>query len=166
MPPLRISKSYEVCKGVWLTLEDSYQILPIVAIPVAISRRERLLSGMTHAKTPLTASKRYLLSPPILGAPVLTKPLLLYIVSQELSLGDLCAQENSEGKERALHYLSHTLVKAALNYSPIEKICLALMFVVQKLRHYMQSHIVYVISKADPIKYILSRPVLHGRLTK
>ena len=40
------------------------------------------------------------------------------------------------------------------------------MFVVQKLRHYMQAHTVRVISKADPIKYILSRPILSGRLAK
>jgi len=58
------------------------------------------------------------------------------------------------------------LVGAELNYSQIEKICLALMLAVQKLRHYMQGHTVYIISKADPIKYILSRPVLHGRLAK
>jgi len=30
----------------------------------------------------------------------------------------------------------------------------------------MQAHTVRVISKADPIKYILSRPVLSGRLAK
>jgi len=78
----------------------------------------------------------------------------------------LCVQENSEGKERALSYLSRTLVEVELNYSPIEKMCLALMFVVQKLRHYMQAHIMYVISKVDPTKYIMSKPVLHGRLAK
>ena len=30
----------------------------------------------------------------------------------------------------------------------------------------MQAHTVYIISKADLIKYILSRPVLYGRLAK
>ena len=30
----------------------------------------------------------------------------------------------------------------------------------------MQAHTVYVISKADSIKYIMSRPVLDGRLAK
>ena len=30
----------------------------------------------------------------------------------------------------------------------------------------MQAHTVRVISKADPVKYILSRPVLSGRLAK
>ena len=35
--------------------------------------------------------------------------------------GCLCAQENKEGKERALYYLSRTLVRAEFHYSPIEK---------------------------------------------
>jgi len=74
--------------------------------------------------------KRYLSSPPVLGAPIPGKALLLYIVAQECSLGALCAQENFEGKEKALYYLSHTLVEAELSYSPIEKMWLALMFAV------------------------------------
>jgi len=100
------------------------------------------------------------------GAPIPGKPLTIYITAQEKSLEALCTQENEESKERALYYLSRTLVGAKLNYSPIENMCLALMFAIQKLRHYIQALIVRVISKADPIKYILSRSILSGRLTK
>ena len=71
---------------------------------------------------------------------------------QEQSLGALCVQKNEEGKEVALYYLSRTLVGAKLKYSPMEKICLSLVFAVQKLRHYMQAYIEQVVSKADPIK--------------
>ncbi|CAM8906321.1 unnamed protein product [Rhodiola kirilowii] len=110
--------------------------------------------------------KKYLSTAPVLGAPIPGKPLILYVAAQEKSLGAMCAQEIDERKERPLYYLSRTLVGAELNYSPIEKICLALVFAVQKLRHYMQAHTVHVVSKADPIKYILSRPVLSGRLAK
>ncbi|CAM8911187.1 unnamed protein product [Rhodiola kirilowii] len=110
--------------------------------------------------------KKYLSTAPVLGAPTPGKPLILYVVAQEKSFGAMCAQETDERKERPLYYLSRTLVGAELNYSPIEKICLALVFAVQKLRHYMQAHTVHVVSKADPIKYILSKPVLSGRLAK
>ncbi|CAM8896658.1 unnamed protein product [Rhodiola kirilowii] len=110
--------------------------------------------------------KKYLSTTPVLGAPTPGKPLILYVAAQEKSLGAMCAQETGERKERPLYYLSRTLVGAELNYSPIEKICLALVFAVQKLRHYIQAHTVHVVSKADPIKYILSRPVLSGRLAK
>ncbi|CAM9000520.1 unnamed protein product [Rhodiola kirilowii] len=110
--------------------------------------------------------KKYLSTAPVLGAPTPGKPLILYVATQEKSLGEMCAQETDERKERPLYYLSRTLVGAELNYSPIEKMCLALVFAVQKLRHYMQAHTVHVVSKADPIKYILSRPVLSGQLAK
>ncbi|KAM1164798.1 hypothetical protein ACFX2G_024746 [Malus domestica] len=43
--------------------------------------------------------KKYLSSPPVLGAPVPGKPLLLYIAAQESSVGALLAQENESQKE-------------------------------------------------------------------
>ena len=78
----------------------------------------------------------------------------------------MLAQENDEEKENALYYLSRTLNGAELNYSPIEKICLALMFAVKKLRHYLQAHTVHLISRADPLKYLMSKAVLSERLAK
>jgi len=110
--------------------------------------------------------KRYISNPPVLEAPILGKPLTLHIVSQEKSLGALCVQKNEKGKETALYYLSRILVSAGLKYSPIEKIFLSLIFSIQKLRHYMQAYTIQVISKANPIKYILSSPILNGRLAK
>ncbi|KAM1027360.1 hypothetical protein ACFX2A_041136 [Malus domestica] len=43
--------------------------------------------------------KKYLSSPPVLGAPVPGKPLILYIAAQERSVGALLAQENESQKE-------------------------------------------------------------------
>ena len=117
-------------------------------------------------RTTFKKIKEYLFHPPVLGAPTPGKPFRLYIAAQEQSLGTLCVQENGEGKEVALYYLSCTLVGAELKYSPIKKMCLSLIFAVQKLKHYMQAYTVQVISKADPIKYILSTPILNGRLGK
>ena len=53
--------------------------------------------------------KKYLANPPVLGAPITGKPLILYIVAQQRSLGALLAQENEEKREMALYYLSRTL---------------------------------------------------------
>ena len=70
------------------------------------------------------------------------------------------------GKERALYYLSRTLNGAELNYSPIENMCLTLFFAIDKLEHYMQAYTVHLIEKADLIKYVLSRPVVSGRIAR
>ncbi|KAA0056789.1 uncharacterized protein E5676_scaffold701G00340 [Cucumis melo var. makuwa] len=71
--------------------------------------------------------KKNLLNPPVFGAPIPDKPLILYIVAQEKSLGAMLVQEKEKGKER-LHDSSS--------------------------------------SKGSPIKYVLSRPIISGRLAK
>ena len=44
-----------------------------------------------HFEWDEACSKRYLLNPPVLGAPIPGKPLVLYIVAHEKSLGALMA---------------------------------------------------------------------------
>ncbi|XP_074296849.1 uncharacterized protein LOC141627503 [Silene latifolia] len=143
---------------------DQTKIKVINEMPEPKTLKE--LRGLQGRLAYIRSIKKYLASAPVLGAPIPRRPLVLYIAAQERSLGAMCAQEIEDRKERSLYYLSRTLVGAELNYAPIEKICLALVFAIQKLRHYMQAHTIHVVSKADPIKYILSRPVLSGRLAK
>ncbi|XP_060180738.1 uncharacterized protein LOC132610466 [Lycium barbarum] len=110
--------------------------------------------------------KSYLMNPPVLVAPIPGKPLILYIAAQERSVGALLAQENDERKENALYYLSRMMTPNEINYSPIEKLCLALVFSIQKMKHYFQAHVVRLVSKANPIKFVMSKPVLSDRLAR
>ncbi|CAL8136204.1 unnamed protein product [Prunus armeniaca] len=55
---------------------------------------------------------------------------------------------------------------AELNYSPIEKLCLALYFAATKLCHYMLPSVFQIISKTDLIKYMLTRPIIRGQIRK
>ena len=61
-----------------------------------------------------------------------------------------------------LYYLSRTLTGAELNYSSIENMCLALVFAIQKLRHYMQAYTIHLVARANPIKYVMTKLVLTG----
>ncbi|CAL2257468.1 unnamed protein product [Prunus armeniaca] len=99
-------------------------------------------------------------------APIKGKALILYIQALERSLGALLTQHNEDGKENALYYLSRTLVGAEENYTSIKKVCLTLVFAVQKLQHYILSHRVILISKANPLRYLMSKLMLSGRLAK
>ena len=81
--------------------------------------------------------KRYLTKPPVLVAPTSGKPFLLYVKALDYSLGALLAQKDDNGHEQAIYYLSRTLIGAESRYNPIEKECLALVFAVQKTRHYL-----------------------------
>ncbi|KAK4400579.1 hypothetical protein Sango_1164000 [Sesamum angolense] len=110
--------------------------------------------------------KSYLMKPPVLVAPVPGRPLILYVAAHERSVGILLAQKNDEGKENALYYLSRTTTPNELKYSPIEKLCLSLIFSIQKFKHYFQSHSIHLVSKANPLKYVMAKPVLSDRLAR
>jgi hypothetical protein len=106
------------------------------------------------------------MNPPMLVPLLSLKPLLLYISRMDKSIGALLAQENDQRKERAIYYISPTLVNYELNYYFIEKSCLAIVFSSQKLRHYLSMHKVKLISKIDPLKYLLRKTTLTSRLAK
>jgi hypothetical protein len=65
--------------------------------------------------------KKYLTNPPILGAPIKGRLLILYTAAMLTSLGALLAQTNDAGKEASLYYLIRTLQGAECNYLDIEK---------------------------------------------
>lgn len=110
--------------------------------------------------------KQYLVNPPVLATLIKRKSLLLCISTTNVSLGVVMAQHNTEGKEREIYYISRTLVGYELNFIAMEKTCLAVVFATQKLRHYMLAHSVKLIAKIDPLKYLLSKATLTGRLAK
>ncbi|KAI5334111.1 hypothetical protein L3X38_024244 [Prunus dulcis] len=110
--------------------------------------------------------KHYLSNPPVLSPPKRGRPLKLYVSASEVSIGSLLVQDNKEGKEQAVYYLSRTLTEVERRYSAIERLCLALYFTAVKLRHYMLPHTIYIIAKTDLIKYMLTRPMLRGRIGK
>ncbi|XP_024186911.1 uncharacterized protein LOC112191741 [Rosa chinensis] len=55
-------------------------------------------------------NKTYLASPPVLAPPRAGFPLKLYISAAEASIGSLLAQDDEEGIEHAIFYLSRTLI--------------------------------------------------------
>lgn len=89
-----------------------------------------------------------------------------YIFIEAQELGSLLAQQIDGGKEQALYYLSRRLIRAEYRYPAVEKICLALVFAAKKLRHYMLAHKIHLISRANPLKYLISQPTMSGRAGK
>ncbi|CAN6701118.1 unnamed protein product [Malus baccata var. baccata] len=121
--------------------------------------------GPTHQQA-FDSIKAYLTSPPVLVPPQRGKPLKLYISALKKSIGSLLAQNNEGGKEQVVYYLNRILTKVETRYSPVERLCLALYFTASKLRHYMLPCHVHIIAKTDVIKYMLSKPMLAGRIRK
>ena len=111
--------------------------------------------------------KQYLMNPPVLVPPVPGHPLTLYLTIHNESLGALLAQSHpDDGKERAIYYLSKKFTVSEQNYSESEKTCVALVWVLHRLRQYTLHYQTFLVTENDPIRYLLNRPALVGKLAK
>jgi len=79
------------------------------------------------------------------------------------SLGALLAQNY----EQTIYYLSRTMIGAEHRYNPIEKECLALVFAIQKMRHYPMGQHLHVIFSVNLLRLLMTRlSSLNYRLAK
>ncbi|XP_059650434.1 uncharacterized protein LOC132296238 [Cornus florida] len=107
------------------------------------------------------------LANPLTVMPLMKKwSLKLYLLAVEESISSMLAPNNEPGKEQAVYYLSRVLTDVECRYSSIEKLCLSLYYSAMKLRIYMWPVDVYILCQTNVIKYILSRPLITGRISK
>ncbi|KAF7839558.1 reverse transcriptase [Senna tora] len=109
--------------------------------------------------------KKVLASTQTMSPPTQGRPMALYLTSTNQSISALLVQE-VEGIEKPIYYLSRLIKGAETRYSAMEKHCLALIYATQKFRHYFLAHSINLMTKSDPIRFLLKRPILFGRLTR
>jgi len=73
---------------------------------------------------------------------------------------------DDENKEREIYYLSKTLIDYETRYTPMEKLCFAIVLTIEKLRHYLLYCTTYVVSLVNPLKYLVTKKYLLGRVAK
>ena len=103
---------------------------------------------------------------PIVCTLVVGRPLRLYLASNGEAIGALVAQEDKGGTEKPVYYVSWALRNAEKRYLEAERACLALVYASQRLRHYFLAHKNQLMTKSHPIRSLLHRPVLFGRLAQ
>uniref|UniRef100_A0A2N9G6H2 RNA-directed DNA polymerase n=1 Tax=Fagus sylvatica TaxID=28930 RepID=A0A2N9G6H2_FAGSY len=70
------------------------------------------------------------------------------------------------GPKKPIYYVSRALRDAETRYSGAERACLALIYASQRLRHYFLAHKIQLMTKSHPIRSLLHRPILSGRLAQ
>ena len=108
--------------------------------------------------------KEYLSKPSLLSKPIEGKPLYLYlaVIEYEIS-GALIREENKV--QWLVYYISKRLVDAETRYLEMEKLALALVIAMRKLRPYFHSHSIQVFTNY-PLRQVLQKPDASGWLLK
>ena len=89
--------------------------------------------------------KKDLLLAPLLRPPNYSRDFILYLAASELTIGVVLVQEDNKLVEHVVYYLSRALAGLELRYSHVEKLALAVVYAVQRLRHYILVECVGVI---------------------
>ncbi|XP_028121011.1 uncharacterized protein LOC114318342 [Camellia sinensis] len=109
--------------------------------------------------------KQVLTSPLTMIALQPEKSLLLYLTSTPRFIGALLVR-GIDGVEKLVYHISYKFNSVESRYTPIERHYLALIFTTQKLHHYFLAHPIQVVTRSDPVRYLLSKPALMGRMAQ
>ena len=109
-------------------------------------------------------TKAYISEPPVLSKPIVGEILFLYVVTSEHEVSGVLIREEN-GEQKPIYYVSISLVDAETRYPVMEKLALAVVTAVRKLRPYFQSHSMIVMT-SQPLRTILQSPSQSGRLAK
>ncbi|XP_057432184.1 uncharacterized protein LOC130724933 [Lotus japonicus] len=129
-------------------------------------KKEQEFQWMEEHQKAFEEIKASLTTAPVMAPLIRGKPMKLYISASEETIGSVLAQDDEDGIERAIYYLSRILNDAETRYSLVEKLCLCLYFSCTKLKYYIKPIDVTVISHYDIIKHMLFKPILHSRIGK
>ncbi|XP_058784953.1 uncharacterized protein LOC131659846 [Vicia villosa] len=134
--------------------------------PLLYLGKESKFKWEHHHQEAFDFLKDYLMKPPMLAPSSRNKSMKLYISASESTLGSMLAQDDENGVERAIYYLSRVLNNVETRYIAIENMCLCLYFSCSKIKQYIKPVEVYVYSHFDVIKHMLSKPILHNQTGK
>ncbi|GJU09752.1 reverse transcriptase domain-containing protein [Tanacetum coccineum] len=117
-----------------------------------------------EAEAAFKEMKKLIAKLPTLTAPMEREELIVYLAAARKAISIVLMTER-EAKQVPVYFVSRALQGLEINYTSMEKLVLALVHASKRLKRYFQAHTIIVITD-QPIKQILSRPEVVGRLQK
>ncbi|GJY08785.1 reverse transcriptase domain-containing protein [Tanacetum coccineum] len=108
--------------------------------------------------------KKLIAELPTLTAPREREELIIYLAAAKEAISAVLMTDR-EGRQIPVYFVSRTLRGPEVNYTPMEKLVLALLSASKRLKRYFQAHTVVVITN-QPIKQLLSSSEISGRMLK
>lgn len=112
-----------------------------------------------------TALKSVLMVTPVLKLPNLNETFILQTDASDLGVGAVLLQYE-DGVKKPVAYASKKLTKEQVNYSTIEKECLAIVWSVQKFQRYLYGKEFLLETDHQPLVYLTQAKVSNARLMR
>jgi hypothetical protein len=103
---------------------------------------------------------------PLISSPNYNCDYILYISASTVSVAGVLVQIDDDDREHVIYYVSKNLLGPPLKYKQEEKLALAFVLAVQKLRHYILLHTTKVVADSNPMQYLLSRRQINSKFSQ
>jgi hypothetical protein len=103
---------------------------------------------------------------PLISAPNYNRDYTPYVSALVVSVARVLVQLGNDNREHVIYYISKNLSGPPLKYKREEKLALAVVLAVQKLRHYILLCTTKVVAYSNPMQYLLSRRKINVKFTR
>ncbi|GJS73102.1 reverse transcriptase domain-containing protein [Tanacetum coccineum] len=117
-----------------------------------------------EAEVAFKQMKKLIAELPMLTAPKEKEELIIYLAAAKEAISAVLMTERG-GKQLPVYFVSRALRGPEVNYTPMEKLVLALLSASRRLKRYFQAHTIVVITD-QPIKQLLSKSEINRRMLK
>ena len=109
--------------------------------------------------------KRLVSTTPVLRGPNWNIPFHISSDASDTAIGAVLGQEEDK-KSYVIYYIIKNLTPAELNYTVIENEFLAVIYAINKFRHYITKYPVVLYTDHSAIKYLANKPIMNGRVSR
>jgi hypothetical protein len=110
--------------------------------------------------------KHKMVTAPILVFPDWRKEFHVHVDAPSIALGFMLAQPGIGDIDHPLAFSSRKLSTIDINYTTIEREGLSMVYVLQKLCHYLLGGNFKMFTDHSTLKYLVNKPVLGGRICR
>ena len=130
-----------------------------------LTKKNRRFEWTEECQDAFDTLRAALMEAPILAYPDISKPYKLYTDASNYAIGAALVQETEMG-ERVIQYLSHQLNETQRRWPIIEKEAYAIMYSIQKFRHYLLGSKFTVMTDHKPLKHLFTSEMRNSRIQR
>ena len=142
-----------------------YSTLAAPLTDLTTKKHSRMVQWTPAAEEAFCNLKRALCSEPVLTSPDFSKEFVVQADASEVGLGAVLTQI-SEGEEHPVLYLSRKLEPREMNYSTVEKECLAIKWALETLKYYLLGRRFTLVTDHSPLQWMAKNKETNGRVTR
>jgi hypothetical protein len=129
-----------------------------------ILKKDHQFQWLEECQQSFNTLKKKMITVPILVFPNWSKEFDVHVNASSIALGAVLSQPGAGYIDHPLSFYRRKLSTTKINYTTTKREGLAMVYVLQKFRHYWLGGNFKMFTEHSTLKYLVNKPVLGGRI--